>query len=293
MAFVERAARVDVTVLLTGESGTGKEVLARALHARSPRGRGPIVSTNCAAIPRELCESELFGHERGAFTGALAAHAGRFERAHGGTLFLDEIGELPLEGQAKLLRVLEERKITRVGGTREIAVDVRIVAATNRDLHALVREGRFRADLLYRLAVAEVHIAPLRSRRDDIEPLARHFLALSDAAKKRGPLGFSAAAMERLRAHDWPGNVRELRNVVERASIFSQNPVIGPEALELGVAARGTPTPGDAAAPMEEVIQAQIERALRETGGNKKKAAEKLQISRSSLYNYMDRFKLR
>ena len=296
--FVERVAGFDVTVLVTGESGTGKEVVARAIHARSTRIKHPLVTVNCAAIPRELVESELFGHEKGAFTGALSQYHGKFEQAHGGTLFLDEIGELPLDGQAKLLRVLEERKITRLGSGREIAIDVRIIAATNRDLREAAREGRFRVDLLYRLEVAHVHVAPLRHRRDDIEPLARHFLALSERTRGRGPLAFSESALAKLCAHDWPGNVRELRNVVERASIFSSERVLDPGSIELraGVGAP-TPEPQDRqdrpAAPMKEVIQAEVERALAATGGNRKKAAELLGISRSSLYNYMDRFKLR
>ncbi len=289
-AFVEQVAAVDATVLVTGESGTGKEVVARALHAKSARAARPMVTLNCAAIPRELCESELFGHERGAFSGALTQHTGKFEQADGGTLFLDEIGELPLESQAKLLRVLEERRVTRVGGAREIPVDVRIVAATNRDLHKMAATSAFRVDLLYRLEVAHVHVAPLRERREDIEPLARQFLARFEARRGRGPLAFSAAAVARLVAHDWPGNVRELRNVVERASIFGVG-VIGPDGVVLRPAGAAPPPPGGES--IDGVVQAQIERALAQTGGNKKRAAELLGISRSSLYVYLDRFKLR
>jgi DNA-binding NtrC family response regulator len=253
------------------------------------------VTVNCAAIPRELVESELFGHEKGAFTGALSQYHGRFEQAHGGTLFLDEIGDLPLDGQAKLLRVLEERKITRLGSSREIAVDVRIVAATNRDLHDATRDGRFRLDLLYRLEVAHVHVPPLRDRRDDVEPLARHFLALSQRTGGSGPLAFSEEALARLVAHDWPGNVRELRNVVERASIFSRERVLDAGGIELraGADAPAAEPEERPAASMKDVIQAEVERALAATSGNRKKAAELLGISRSSLYNYMDRFKLR
>jgi two-component system response regulator HydG len=313
-AFIERAAPIDVTVLVTGESGTGKELVARALHEKSPRKEGPLVTVNCAAFPRELIESELFGHEKGAFTGAVAQRAGKFEQAHKGTLFLDEIGELPLEGQAKFLRVLEERKITRVGGTGELAVDVRIVAATHCDLHAMNREGRFRLDLIYRLEVASVRLPPLRDRDDDVVLLARHFLARHAKATGRPALALSDAAIVHLHRHQWPGNVRELRNVIERAALFAKGPLIqiADLGIQLGTSAstsarverrdeeKASPSdplaeraPSGAPPALDDAIKEQVERALAATGGNKKKAAELLKISRSSLYIYLERFKLR
>jgi len=217
-------------VLVLGETGTGKELVARAIHDRSPRRERPLVTINCAALPRELVESELFGHEKGAFTGATQQRRGRFELADGGTLFLDEVGELPLEAQAKLLRVLQEQEFERVGGTRSLRTDVRVIAGTNRDLQAQVGAGGFRSDLFYRLNVFPVTVPPLRDRREDIPPLVAHFLAKS--ARKLGKAfeGVSPTFLERAMAYAWPGNVRELENAVERAAILARGSLL--EALE-------------------------------------------------------------
>jgi DNA-binding NtrC family response regulator len=277
---VRRAAPADITVLLLGESGTGKEVLARLLHAWGARPAGPWIAVNCGAVPPALFESHLFGHERGAFTGADARRAGCLEAAHGGTLFLDEIGELPPEVQPKLLRALESGAFRRVGGAEELRSDARIVAATNRDLEAEVAAGRFREDLYYRVSAFPVRIAPLRDRRDDILPLAAHFL--------RGSHRRLSPAAERLvAAHDWPGNARELRNALERAAILSTGAVILPGDLPPAVArpradadpARGGVLVGD----MEAIRRQAILEALEKTGGNKTRAAELLGISRRSL----------
>ncbi len=216
LAQIERVAPTDVTMLAVGESGSGKEVVARAVHERSARRKGPFIAVNCGAIQPTLIESELFGHEKGGFTGAIEQKAGYFEQAHGGTLFLDEVTEMPLEMQIKLLRVLEGRTFHRVGGDTPIATDVRILAATNRDPVEAARAGQLREDLLYRLAVFPLHIPPLRERPDDIVPLARHFLAEYNAME-RTDKAFSAASLERLVRYDWPGNVRELKNAVYRA----------------------------------------------------------------------------
>jgi len=216
------AAASRATILLLGESGTGKEVAARVIHEASPRKRGPFVAVSCAALPDTLLESELFGHEKSAFTGALAAKPGRFELADGGTLFLDEIGDIPHLTQVKLLRALQEREISRIGGVKTVKVDVRVVAATNRDLWQAVQEGSFRADLYYRLHVIPVTLPPLRDRADDIPALATHFLErLSKENRRAFPEGFSEAALKRLKAHSWPGNIRELQNVVEYAVVMS------------------------------------------------------------------------
>lgn len=220
-ARLEKLAQSDATVLITGETGVGKELVAESLHDYSPRKKGPFVVLDCGSIPQNLIESELFGHERGSFTGATSAYAGAFERAHGGTVFLDEIGELPIEMQPKLLRVLERHEVRRIGGSKIINVDIRVVAATNRDLGVEVNRGRFREDLYYRLAVARVHVPALRERRDDIPLLLEHLLSLTpggEAAK------LEPETIELMMKHDWPGNVRELRNVIERAVLLSEAP---------------------------------------------------------------------
>src|SRR5262249_54185650 len=214
---IETVAPVDSTVLIHGETGTGKELVARALHRRSRRVSNPFVRFSCAAIPPDLLQSELFGHERGAFTGALSRRIGRFELAHRGTVFLDEIGDLPLELQPKLLRVLQEREFERVGSNQPIAVDVRVLAATNRDLRSAVAAGAFRTDLFYRLNVFPIEVPPLRERRDDIPVLVEHFVERYAKKAGKGIGRIDTRAMERLQAHDWPGNVRELQNVIERA----------------------------------------------------------------------------
>ena len=216
-AALARAASTDTTVLLLGESGTGKELFARTLHALSPRANGPFVAINCAAIPETLLETELFGHEKGAFTGATARKPGRFELAHHGTLFLDEIGDLPLSLQAKILRALEEKRFERVGGTQSLQVDVRVVAATNRQLKAAVAARQFREDLFFRLSVFPIEIPPLRERGADVETLAHHFIDRFSRDVKKRPLLLSPAALEELRSYRWPGNVRELQNCIERA----------------------------------------------------------------------------
>ena len=266
---LEQIAQVgptDSTVLIQGETGTGKELVARAIHERSPRRERPLVKVNCAALPRDLVESELFGHEKGAFTGAAQQRRGRFELADGGTLFLDEAGELPLEAQAKLLRVLQEREFDRVGGTRSLRTDVRVIAATNRDLQARVAAGGFRADLYYRLNVFPIVVPPLRERRDDIPGLVRHFAA--KAARKLGRTleGVSPAFVERASAYDWPGNIRELENLVERASIMSDGAVL--DAVELFSRAspyESAPSVAEGDATLEEMERAHIRRVLERT----------------------------
>jgi DNA-binding NtrC family response regulator len=225
-ARLEKLARTDTTVLVTGETGVGKELVAEALHDHSPRAKGPFVVLDCGSIPPNLIESELFGHERGAFTGATASYAGAFERAHGGTVFLDEIGELPLAMQPKLLRVLERKEVRRVGANRPIEVDLRVVAATNRDLGVEVNRGRFREDLYYRLAVARVHVPPLRERKDDLPLLIEHILATTPNGETAS---IAQETIDLMMKHDWPGNVRELRNVIERAVLLAETP--GQDAL--------------------------------------------------------------
>ncbi|MDB4957005.1 MAG: sigma54 specific transcriptional regulator, Fis family [Myxococcales bacterium] len=220
-ARLEKLAKSDATVLVTGETGAGKELVAEALHDHSPREKGPFVVLDCGSIPPNLIESELFGHERGAFTGATASYAGAFERAHGGTVFLDEIGELPLAMQPKLLRVLERKEVRRVGGSKTMEVDVRIVAATNRDLGVEVNRGRFREDLYYRLAVARVHVPPLRDRKDDLPLLIEHILATTPGGEAAQ---IAQETIDLMTKHDWPGNVRELRNVIERAVLLAESP---------------------------------------------------------------------
>ena len=234
--LVEQVAASDASVLITGPSGSGKEVVARALHLASNRSAGAHVAVNCGAIPRELLESELFGHEKGAFTGAVAQHRGRFEEADGGTLFLDEIGDMPADMQVKLLRVLEERAVQRVGGRGRIGVDVRIVSATHRDIDAAIDEGRFREDLFYRLGVFPIELPSLAERAEDIPLLVAHFLSKTEESRRAA---FSAEALERLMAHAWPGNVRELRNVVERANILFAGRTLGAADVELILFRRG------------------------------------------------------
>src|SRR5688500_13254945 len=248
---LHRAADTDATVLLEGESGTGKELFARGLHALSPRSEGPFVAINCAAIPETLLETELFGHEKGAFTGAATRKPGRFEMAHRGTLFLDEIGDLPLSLQAKILRALEEKRFERVGGTSSLHVDVRVVAATNRNLKASVAAKQFREDLYFRLSVFPIMIPPLRERTDDVAILARHFVEkfCRDLTKKA--LLLSPAALDDLRAYAWPGNGRELQNCIERAVILSDGDTIHPRHLNLSF--RQPPAAAAPASPWEQI----------------------------------------
>jgi DNA-binding NtrC family response regulator len=265
---IAQVAPTDSTVLVHGETGTGKELVARAIHEASARRDRPLIKLNCAALPRELVESELFGHEKGAFTGALQQRRGRFELADGGTLFLDEVGELPLDTQAKLLRVLQEREFERVGGTRTLRVEVRVIAATNRDLSAEVAAGRFRSDLYYRLNVFPVELPPLRERRDDIPRLVQHFAAKTARKLGRQVNGVAAAFMECAKAYGWPGNIRELENVVERAMIMSQGDMLdGANALLFSNASPSDPVPPKVPvhARLEEMERAHITRVLDST----------------------------
>ncbi|REE22471.1 two component Fis family sigma54 specific transcriptional regulator [Paraburkholderia sp. BL27I4N3] len=295
---IGRAAATDSTVLITGETGTGKEVAARVLHDASRRRHAPFVAINCAAIPADLLESELFGHARGAFTGAVTQRAGRIAEANGGTLFLDEIGDLPLPMQAKLLRVIQERTLTPVGSNTSVPIDVRIVAATHRDLAEEVAARTFREDLFYRLNVIPIHLPPLRDRPDDILPLAAHFLIA--AANLAGPVRtLSADAERRLLAHAWPGNVRELKNAMERVAALGRGPLVTADDLAFLTAPRAAANGIPAALldlPLQQSIEwlerAAIERALQQTGGNRAEAARRLGISRQSLYTKIAAYKL-
>jgi len=249
---VHLVAKSRATVLITGESGTGKELVAKAIHFNSDRAQKSFVRLSCASLPETLLESELFGHERGAFTGAVARKPGRFELADGGTIFLDEVGEIPLGLQVKLLRVLQEREFERLGGRETLAVDVRVVAATNRDLAVEVREGRFREDLYYRLNVVPIHLPPLRERRDDVPLLAHHFLQRFSEENRKPFEGFSPEAVERLARHDWPGNVRELENAVERTVVLAPGPVI--RATDLPPSLSGRVRPRDSGVELETAV---------------------------------------
>ena len=288
---IARVARSDSTVLLTGESGTGKEMVARVLHDASPRGAGPFVAVNCAAIPEHLLESELFGHEKGAFTGAVASRVGRFERAEGGTLLLDEVGDMSPLLQAKLLRALEERQVEPVGGAGPRAIDVRVIAATHRDLGERIREGSFREDLYYRLAVVDIALPPLRERGPDVRTLALHFLAGFAVKHQRAVERVTERALRRLEQHDWPGNVRELRNVVDRAVLLAAGPVVRAGHLRLGQASPRASSRGVDDAPrgyppelsLAEVEADHIERVLRDTDGHIGRAAERLGVHRNTL----------
>jgi len=297
-----RAAKVaptEATVLLTGESGTGKEMVARAVHHASGRADGPFVAINCAALPDTLMESELFGHERGAFTGADRQKPGRFELASGGTLFLDEVGELSPGVQAKLLRVLQEREFQRVGGTATLRADVRLIAATNRDLTREVAAGRFRDDLYYRLNVFAIHLPALRDRGDDVLLLADRFVSDLGARMAKGDVGLSRDAREALLRHTWPGNIRELQNAVERALIVSDGGLLTAAQLGIGqaiphgeISPRTQPIPAADAAParpLAEIEQQAVQDALRESKGNKSKAAVLLGLTRSQLYTRLKR----
>ena len=290
--LAKTAARSSSTILVLGESGTGKEVLARAIHAESPRVGGPFVAVSCAALTETLLESELFGHERGSFTGATARRKGKFEAADGGTLFLDEVGDIGPKLQLDLLRVLEERKLHRVGGNEEIEVDVRIIAATNRDLRKAALEGKFREDLYYRLNVIPIIVPPLRQRREDVPLLVEHFTELLAVEMKKRIDGVSPEAMTALMAHDWPGNVRELRNVLERGAVVATGPVIQLADLGLPSKAEAAPRPGTLAS-LEEVEKRHVAAVLAHTGGNVSQSARILGIDRVTLYNKMRRYGIR
>jgi len=306
LAVIRQAAPSSATVLLLGESGTGKELFARALHEHSGRAQAPFVPINCAAIPESILESELFGYERGAFTGAVQRKEGRFERAHGGTLFLDEVGELTLAVQVKLLRVLQESEIERLGGTSIVKVDCRVVAATNQDLAARVREGKFREDLFYRLNVIQVVLPPLRDRADDVPLLANHFVARF-ATKNGKPLrGLTPAALEALEAYPWPGNVRELENAIERAVVLSRGAELDvedlPEQVRKSPLFRGGAAPSQAAqtlmegrtltvplgTTMDEIEMRVIRETLRQTKGDKNLAAQLLGIAARTIYRKLE-----
>jgi DNA-binding NtrC family response regulator len=291
LELVRRAAPSRASVLIQGESGTGKELIARLLHYWSDRVGQPLVAVNCKAFAEGVLESELFGHEVGAFTGAVAAREGCFARASGGTLFLDEIGEVSVDFQAKLLRVLQEGEVLPVGGGEPRKVDVRVVAATNRVSRDEIAAGRFREDLFFRINVIPVHLTPLRERREDILPIARHFLARHAAEAGRG-LVFSDAAEEVLRTHAWPGNVRELENAVERAVVLSRGEIVGPDDLLLEPGAHGSER-DDRASLQEALDRAAAERirtVLQQTSGNRGDAARRLGIERTTLYRMMKRF---
>ncbi len=302
--IVARVADSPSTILITGESGTGKGLIAQELHRLSSRRDKALIKVNCAAIPKDLVESELFGYEKGAFTGAVGSKPGRFELADGGTIFLDEIGEIPGEIQVKLLRALQESEFERVGGVRTIRVDVRLIAATNRDLKALIADGRFREDLFYRLAVVPMELPPLRDRREDIPILVSHFIEKFNKRLGKRVEGVDHEAMQLLQAYGWPGNIRELENLMERSVLFADGPVIEasqlPDALREKAPGAAVPTAAvgpiaavasPAGASMKEIVrhaQAELERgliaaALEETGGNVTRAAKRLQISRKSL----------
>ena len=289
MRAIERVAPTSSTVLLYGETGTGKELAAQAIHELSPRAKQPFVPVNCAAISETLMESEIFGHEKGAFTGAAASHRGRLELADGGTLFLDEIGELKHELQAKLLRVLQERRFERLGGTRTIQVDVRWIAATNRDLEAMVAAGQFREDLYHRLAVFPIRLPPLRERRADIIPIAETLLARIASSIGRPPLRLDAAARERILEGAWPGNVRELANVLERAAILADGQEV--RGADLQISTRRAPA-GTEGQTLEALEQEAIRQALEAVGGNRRRAAERLGMGERTLYDKLKRYGL-
>ncbi|MDT8367708.1 MAG: sigma-54 dependent transcriptional regulator [Longimicrobiales bacterium] len=293
---VERVAPTGARVLITGENGTGKELVARAIHTLSPRASGPFIEVNCAAIPRELIESELFGHLKGSFTGAFEDRVGRFEEADGGTLFLDEVGDMSLDAQAKVLRALEEGVVTRVGGGRPIDVDVRVIAATNKELTDEIESGNFREDLYYRLNVVPIHLPPLRERRGDIPMLVRHFSASGAHHRRRE---FSTEAIARLTTLDWPGNVRELRNTVERLMILSEGERVEEGDVERLAGAGGMPEGAnlhDVETFMEFRESAErsfIRRKLRENGWNIAETARRIEMPRSNLYKKIEKYELR
>jgi DNA-binding NtrC family response regulator len=306
VAALQRAAATDTTVLIEGESGTGKELFARSLHALSQRAEAPFIAINCAAIPENLLETELFGYEKGAFTGAVARKLGKFEMAHRGTLFLDEIGEMPLALQAKILRALEERRFERVGGTASVQIDVRLVAATNRALRAAIAARRFREDLYFRLSVFPITVPPLRERTADIPLLARFFVERFCRDMKKRPLALSPAAIEHLQAYRWPGNVRELQNCIERAVILAESEAIQPRHLNLSFAEPEPDPPPNPWSQIDltgsladatrrvigEVERIKIQAALKEADNNKSRASELLQIGYKMLLSKLREHRL-
>ena len=297
---VEKVAPTEARVLVTGENGTGKELVARAIHRLSSRSDKSFVEVNCAAIPSELIESALFGHIKGSLTGAVADREGKFEQAHGGTLFLDEIGDMSLEAQAKVLRVLEQGVITRVGGSKSIDVDVRVIAATNKDLEQQIEVGAFREDLFYRLNVVPIQIPPLRERREDVPMLISHFCEQIVNGQGVAPKRFSAAAIERLQALPWPGNVRELRNTIERLLILSASAEVGPEDVDLLASGRsGSQSMTGEILSLETFVEfkesaerAYIVQKLRENEWNVAETARRIEMPRSNLYKKIERYSL-
>jgi transcriptional regulator with PAS, ATPase and Fis domain len=287
--LIEMVAPTDTTVLITGESGTGKEVVARAIHEASARRLMPFVAIHCGGLTETLLESELFGHERGAFTGAQARRKGKFEAAEGGTVFLDEIGDISLKTQTDLLRVLQDKEIVRIGSTAPFKVDFRCIAATNRDLQAMVKEGTFRFDLFYRLDVVNIQLPPLRERVEDIPLLAEHFLQKHVATMNKPVTGISRDAMTLLMKYSWPGNVRELQNAIERALVIGKGPEIVPADFPMQLGAPHEAT----GRRLEDVARAHIERILEESGWNLTHAAETLGIDRSTLYTKIKAYGLK
>jgi len=290
LELVQLVAPTQATVLIRGESGTGKELVARAIHANSPRRYFPIVPVNCGALPETLLESELFGHERGAFTGAQYRRKGKIEMADGGTLFLDEVGAVSPKMQVDLLRVLETKELSRIGGSRPIQVDFRVICASNEDLEKAVAEGRFREDFYYRINVFSIEVPPLRARRSDIPLLAEHFRQRLCRQMDKRISGFTPEAMELLTSHDWPGNVRELANAVERAMVVGQTPLIRPEDLPLGAVRSPESCDGCSLSEME---KRHIAAVLEQTGWNITRAAEILQVDRVTVYNKIKKYGLR
>ena len=303
---VEQVAGAEASVLITGENGTGKEVVARNLHLLGPRASEPFVTVNCAAIPDELIESELFGHEKGSFTGANERRTGHFEAADGGTLFLDEIGDMPLDAQAKVLRALENHEVTRVGASETVPVNIRVLAATNADLAEAVEAKAFRVDLFYRLNVVPLVVPPLRDRRDDIPLLSRHFLEASAARQGRAPLGISAEAEARLRSAEWAGNVRQLRNLLEGASVFAEGAELTLADLDQVLGAHPQLSGASVSSMADDPFDAEtfedfkaksetlfFQRKLEENDGNVKRTAENLGMQRSHLYKKLDRYRIR
>jgi len=294
---IDALAQNTTTVLITGESGTGKELVARSIHTRGARAERPFVALNCGAVSDTLLDSQLFGHRRGAFTGAVADYDGVFQAAQGGTLFLDEIADIPLGLQVKFLRAVQEREVTPLGSTRPVRVDVRIIAATNRDLPVAVRQGEFRSDLFYRLNVVSIHLPPLRERGADIEPLVEHFIRQFSRVYGVEAKRMTAPALARLRTYEWPGNIRELQNVVERAFALSTQPEIAvsdlPAVLREDRPVRATDDGAGAPITLAEAERRAILAALRQAGGNKKAAARALGIDRQRLYRKLDKYGLR
>ncbi len=288
---IEIAAKSNANVLVMGESGTGKELIARAIHFNSARKENRFVAVDCGAIPGTLLESELYGHEKGAFTGAISTKIGKFEQAHGGTLFLDEIGDMPLDQQVKLLRVLQEREIQRIGGGQPIPIDIRLVCATNRDLKTLIKENKFREDLFFRIHVFPVMLPPLRERREDIPVLLAYFL--KKFAYEKPPLKIDGAALQKLTEYDWPGNVRELENFAERMSLIKgENSILQEEDVkDLGAMPQGTEK-SVSPQTMEDAEKGMLESALKRTKGNISKASELLQISRDTFYRKLKKYNI-